>query len=69
MEKYNTGYYLPKVNMKDNSVMIDEKKFFLISQLRVVWEHMIAFQKLQQADDYTTGCLLDYNYFNKSTKW
>ena len=36
MEKYNTGYYLPKVNMKDNSVMIDEKNFFLISQLRVV---------------------------------
>ena len=28
MEKYNTGYYLPKVNMKDNSVMIDEKFFF-----------------------------------------
>ena len=49
MEKYNTGYYLPKVNMKDNSVMIDEKNFCLISQLRVVWEHMIAFQKLQQA--------------------
>ena len=28
MEKYNTGYYLPKVNMKDNSVMIDGKIFF-----------------------------------------
>ena len=28
MEKYNTGYYLPKVNMKDNSVMIDGKFFF-----------------------------------------
>ena len=32
MEKYNTGYYLSKVNMKDNSVSYDWwKNFFFWS--------------------------------------
>ena len=41
--------------------MID-KKLFLISQLKVLWEQIIAFEKLHR-DDYTTSCLLDYPYF------
>ena len=45
-------------------------KTFLISQLKVIWEHMIKFKKIvtSQGDDYTTGCLLDYNYLNKHYK-
>ena len=45
-------------------------KTFLISQLKVIWEHMIKFKKIvtSQENDYTTGCLLDYNYFNKHYK-
>ena len=43
------------------------EKTFLISQLKVIQEHMITFEELQQVkgDDHATGCLLDYNYFNK----
>ena len=46
------------------------EKTFWISQLKVIWEHMITFEKIAigQGDDYTTGCLLDYNYFNKHYK-
>ena len=31
---------------------------------------MITFEKIAtgQGDDYTTGCLLNYNYFNKYIK-
>ena len=32
MEKYNTGYYLSKVNMKDNSVSYDWWKNFFFDQ-------------------------------------
>ena len=46
------------------------EKTFWISQLKVIWEHKITFEKIAigQGDDYTTGCLLDYNYFNKHYK-
>ena len=45
--------------------MIDGKTF-LICQLIVIWEH-IQFDTVQ-GDNYTTGCLLDYSYFNKHYK-
>ena len=35
--KVHTGYYLPKVEIKDNNVMIDGKTL-LINQLKVIWE-------------------------------
>ena len=38
------------------------EKTFLISQLKVVCEHMITFEKFQNV--LSTGCLSDYNYFN-----
>ena len=48
------------------------KKSFLIIQLKVIREHMNIrwYQKIAigQGDDYTTGCLLDYNYFNNYYK-
>ena len=35
------------------------EKTFLISQLKIsIWEIVT-----DQGDDYTTGCLLDFNYF------
>ena len=35
------------------------EKTFLISQLKIsIWEIVTG-----QGDDYTTGCLLDFNYF------
>ena len=46
------------------------EKTFLIIQLKVVREHLIKLQKIAtgQVDDYTTGCLSDYNNFNNYYK-
>ena len=63
--KVQTGYYLPKAEVKDYNFMFDGKAF-LICQLIVIWEH-IQFDTVQ-GDNYTTGCLLDYSYFNKHYK-
>ena len=49
--------------------MIDVKKFFD----QPVKSDMRTYDNIQkiatvQGDDYTTGCLLDYNYFNNYDK-
>ena len=42
----------------------------LISQLKMILKTYVNIRKIAtgQADDYTTGCLLDYPYFNKYHK-
>ena len=67
--KESTGYYLPQVNIKHYSVMIDGKNFFD----QPIKSDIKTYDNIQriatsQRDDYTTGCLLDYNYFNKHYK-
>ena len=49
--------------------MIDGKNFFgqPIKDNKVVYEN-IRKAVTGQGDDYTTGCLLDYPYFNDSYK-
>ena len=44
--KVHTGYYLAKVEMKDNIIMTDDKTF-LISRLKMILKHMIIFKKFQ----------------------
>ena len=65
----HSNYYLPKVEMKDYNILIDGKNFFdqpINSELKT-YENI---RKIAtgQADDYTTGCLLDYSYFNDCYK-
>ena len=67
--KAQTGYYLPKVDIKDYNVMIDEKSFFD----QPVKSDMRTYDNIQKividkGDDYSTGYLLDYNYFNNYFK-
>ena len=67
--KAHTGYYLPKVDIKDYNVMTDEKSFFY----QPVKSDMRTYDNIQKivtdkGDDYSTGCLLDYNYFNNHFK-
>ena len=67
--KVNTGYYLPKLKIKDCNVLIDGKNFFD----QPVKSNMRTYDNIQkiatgQADDYTAGCLLDYNYFSNYYK-
>ena len=61
--------YLPTVEIKGYNVMIDGQNFFnqpVRNNLRTfdnIWKIAIGL-----GDDYTTGCLLDYNYFNNYCK-
>ena len=62
-------YFLPALETKDYNVMIDEEK----SSKQPVKNYLITFENIQkigtsQGDDYTTGCLLDYNYFKNYYK-
>ena len=64
-----TKYYLATAEIKDYNVMINGKDFFdqpVKSRVRT-YDNM---QKTAtgQEDDYTTGCLLNYNYVNNYYK-
>ena len=56
----NKRYYLPNVEKKDYSVMIDGKNFFdqPVKNNKVTYENIRKIAT-DQGDDYTTGCLLD----------
>ena len=65
----HSTYYLPKVEIKDYNVMIDDRNFFdqPINSTSKTYETIrkIATRK---DDDYTTDCLLDYPYFKENYK-
>ena len=67
--KLHTGYYLLKVELKHYNVMINGK-IFLNKPVKSDGRTYNNIRKFAtgQGDDYTTGCLLDYNYFNKYYK-
>ena len=56
-------YYLPNIEIKDYNIMINGENFFdqPIKNNKVTYENI---RKIAtgQGDDYTTGCLLDYQY-------
>ena len=67
--KVHTEYYLPKVEIKDHNFMINGQKFFN----HPVKNNFRTYNNIRkiatgQGDSCTTGCLLDYNYFNKHYK-
>ena len=65
----HTKYCLPTVEIKDYNVMIDGQNFFdqpVKSNLRTC--DNIRKTATGQRDDYTNGCLTDYNYFNNYYK-
>ena len=57
-------YFLPRVNIINYNVLINGRNFYdqpINDQIKKYNEiRMIA---TRQGDDYTTGCLLDYQYF------
>ena len=56
-------YNLPNVKIKDDNVMIDGKNFDQpIKNDNITYENIWKIA-IGQEDDYTTGCLLDYDYF------
>ena len=60
-------YYTPKVEVKDFDVLIDRKGFFdaPVKNKEEAYEKIIEISK---NNDYTTGNLLDYEYFSKHYK-
>ena len=60
-------YYKPKVELKDFNVLIDGKKFFSCGSKNKEepYEKIMSISKI---NDYTTGNLLDYEYFSKYYK-
>ena len=65
----HSNYYLPKVEIKDYSVVVGGKNFFdqPINIELTTYENTkkIATGKW---DDYTTSCFLDYSYFKEKYK-
>ena len=57
-------YYLPTVEIKDYTIMINGENFFdqPIKNSKVTYENIREIAT-GQGDYYTTGCLLDYSYF------
>ena len=68
-QRISKKIYIPNVEIKDYSVMIDGKNFLdqPIKDNKVTYENL---RKITtgQGYDYTTGCLLDYIYFKKYYK-
>ena len=64
-----TKYYLPRIDLKKYNVIIDERNFYDypiesdIEKYRELKKVMIG-----KGEDYTTGSLLDYNYFKEHYK-
>ena len=60
-------FYLPKIMVEDYNVIIDKLAFF---DLPIKTEEE-AYEKIidiSRSNEYTTGNLLDYNYFKKHYK-
>ena len=67
--KSHSTYYLPKVEIKDYNVIIDDKNFFdqPINSMAKTYEN-IRKTSIGQGDDCATGSLLDYSYFKNHFK-
>ena len=60
-------YYVPKVEIKDFNVLTDGKSFFEIP-VKNKKEAYEAIIEMSKNDNYTTGNLLDYEYFKDHYK-
>ena len=60
-------YFLPKIEIKDYNVLIDGKPFFEIP-VKNKEESFEAIIEMSKNNDYTTGNLLDYEYFKDHYK-
>ena len=69
-ENYKTSfskYYVPDVQIKDFNVLIDGKSFFDIP-IKNGEETQEQIIEMGRNNDYTTGNLLEYEYFSKHCK-
>ena len=64
---YFSKYYVPSVKIKDFNLLIDRKPFFEIP-IKNKEETYAAIIEMSKNNDYTTGNLLDYEYFKDHYK-
>ena len=61
-------YYLPRIDLKKYNVVIDGRNFY-DNPLEIDIKKYRELKKvMRKGEDYTTGSLLDYDYFNKHYK-
>ena len=59
-------YYLPRAEIRDFNVLIDRRNFYdqnVISS--IVRYNELLKMTTERSEDYSTGCLLDYDYYFK----
>ena len=68
-EQLRKAIFLPSVEIKTYNVMINGENFFdqSIKNNKVTYENIRKIATGRE-DDYTTGCLLDYPFFEDSYK-
>ena len=68
-DSYNK-YFLPRLKVDNYNIKIDGRNFYdqPINDLIKQYDEL---RKVStgQGDDYPTGCLLDFNYFNKNYRF
>ena len=62
-------YFVQRVNITKHNLLIDDRNFYyqpICDQIKLNDEINDGIRKIAtgQGDDYTTGCLLDYQYFS-----
>ena len=62
-------YFLPRVKIENCNIKIDDGKNFYDQPINEPIKQYDEIRKIltRQVDDYTTGCLLDFAYFEKTT--
>ena len=66
---YSQKYFLPSVNLENYNIEIDGRNFYdQAINYPIKKYHEVRKTTTGKGDDYTTGCLLHYPYFDKSCK-
>ena len=64
IEESRRRYYLPRAEIKDYNVLIDERNFYdqNVNSSIVRYNELLK-MTTGRSEDYSTGCLLDYDYY------
>ena len=65
-EESRRRYYLPRAEIKDYNILIDGRNFYdqNVNSSIVRYNELLK-MTTGRSEDYSTGCLLDYNYYIK----
>ena len=59
-------YFLPRLKIKNYNIEIDGRNFYDQPINDLIKQYDVRKISTGQGDDYTTGCLLDFAYFEKN---